>query len=176
MPNRFVRNVKQRLTPIDGIALVVLALYAIVWIVRFTGHELPLAGLITFFFFLSLGYFAIRLGGTARTRVLWSLRNRLIIAYLFIAVVPVVMLLVLGGLSASILYRQLGGYLLVQEVQDRIEEVADAADVVAAGAGTMDPAKISGERGGTTFPESLETQIATLEDHIPQIEFNLHSD
>ncbi len=76
-----------------------------------------MSGLVTFFFFLALGYFAIRIGSSARTRVLWSLRNRLIIAYLFIAVVPVVMLLVLGGLSASILYRQLGGYLLVQEVQ-----------------------------------------------------------
>src|ERR1700733_1945670 len=176
MPNKFVRTIKQRLTPIDGIALVVLVLYAIVWIVRFTGHEPPMSGLVTFFFFLALGYFAIRIGTGARTRVLWSLRNRLIIAYLFIAVVPVVMLLVLGGLSASILYRQLGGYLLVQEVQDRIEEVADAADVVAAGAATVDPAKIAGERSAKTFPSSLETQIATLEDHIPQIEFNLHSD
>ena len=176
MPNRFARTVKQRLTPIDGIALVLLALYAIVWIVRFTGHEPPMSGLVTFFFFLALGYFAIRIGTGARTRVLWSLRNRLIIAYLFIAVVPVVMLLVLGGLSASILYRQLGGYLLVQEVQDRIEEVADAADVVAAGAATVDPARIAGERSAKTFPASLETQIAGLEDRIPQIEFNLHSD
>jgi sigma-B regulation protein RsbU (phosphoserine phosphatase) len=176
MSNRFIRAIKHRLTPIDGIALVIVALYAIVWIARFTGRELPLAGLVTLFFFLSLGYWVFRIGGWTRTRLLWSLRNRLIIAYLFIAVVPVVMLLVLGGLSASILYRQLGGYLLVQEVQDRVEEVGDAADVVAAGAGMLDSSQIVGERSAKKFPASLETQIAGLEDRIPQIEFNLHSE
>ena len=176
MSIRSFRELKRSLRPLDFIALVLVALYAIVWIVRATGHEPPMAGLVTFFFILTLSYAVFRVGGWTRTRVLWSLRNRLIIAYLFIAVVPVVMLLVLGGLSASILYRQLGGYLLVNEVQDRIEEVADAADVVAAGAGMIDPAKIVGERSAKTFPSSLETQIAGLEDRIPQIEFDLHSD
>jgi len=175
MSIRSFRELRRSLRPLDRIALGLAALYAIVWIVRAAGHEPPMAGLVTFFFILALSYAVIRLGGWTRTRLLWSLRNRLIIAYLFIAVVPVVMLLVLGGLSASILYRQLGGYLLVQEVQDRIEEVADAADVVASGAGMIDPAKIAGERSAKTFPSSLETQIAGLEDRIPQIEFDLHS-
>src|SRR5579862_2193061 len=171
MTIRSFRELRRSLRPLDLVALGLAALYGICWIVRATGHEPPMAGLITFFFILVLSYAVIRLGGWTRTRVLWSLRNRLIIAYLFIAVVPVVMLLVLGGLSASILYRQLGGYLLVNEVQDRIEEVADAADVVASGAGMIDPAKIAGERSAKTFPSTLETQIAGLEDRIPQIEF-----
>lgn len=176
MSIRSFRELRRSLRPLDRIALGLAALYAIVWIVRIAGHEPPMAGLVTFFFILALSYAVIRLGGWTRTRLLWSLRNRLIIAYLFIAVVPVVMLLVLGGLSASILYRQLGGYLLVNEVQDRIEEVADAADVVASGAGMIDPVKIAGERSAKTFPSTLETQIAGLEDRIPQIEFDLHSD
>lgn len=176
MSIRSFRELKRSLRPLDLIALALAALYAIVWIVRATGHEPPMAGLVTFFFILTLSYAVFRVGGWTRTRVLWSLRNRLIIAYLFIAVVPVVMLIVLGGLSASILYRQLGGYLLVSEVQDRIEEVADAADVVAAGAGMIDPAKTVGERSAKTFPSFLETQIAGLEDRIPQIEFDLHSE
>ena len=176
MTIRSLRELKRSLKPLDRVALVLAALYALVWMVRFTGHEPPLAGLVTFIFFLSLGYAIIRIGGWARKRLLWSLRNRLIIAYLFIAVVPVVMLLVLGGLSADILYRQLGGYLLVQDVQEHIEEVADAADVVAAGAGMLDPSVIAGPRSAKSFPTSLETQIAILEDRIPQIEFDLHSD
>jgi sigma-B regulation protein RsbU (phosphoserine phosphatase) len=176
MPIRSLRELRRSLRPLDGIVLVLVALYGAVWMVRFTGHEPPLAGLVTFFFFLSLGYAVIRIGGWTRTRLLWSLRNRLIIAYLFIAVVPVVMLLVLSGLSADILYRQLGGYLLVQEVQDHIEEVADAADVVAAGAGMLEPSTIAGPRTAKAFPSSLETQIAAIEDRVPQIEFDLHSD
>ena len=175
MAIRSLRELRRSLRPLDRIALTIAALYAIVWIVRFTGHEPPLAGLCTFFFILALSYAVIRIGGWTRT-LLWSLRNRLIIAYLFIAVVPVVMLIVLGVLSADILYRQLGGYLLVQDVQDHIEEVADAADVVAAGAGMLDPKTIAGPRSAKTFPASLETQIAALEDRIPQIEFDLHSD
>jgi sigma-B regulation protein RsbU (phosphoserine phosphatase) len=144
--------------------------------VRLDGHEPPLSGLITFFFFLALGYLIIRIGGWARTRLLWSLRNRLIIAYLFIAVVPVAMLIVLGALSADILYRQLGGYLLVQDFQNHIEEVVDAADAVASGAGMLDPSVLTGPRTAKSFPASLETQIASFEDRIPQLEFDLHAD
>jgi phosphoserine phosphatase RsbU/P len=176
MMNRSFRAIARRLRPLDRIALGLAALYALVWIVRIIGHEPPLSGLVAFFFYLALAYAVIRIGGWTRNRLLWSLRNRLIIAYLFIAVVPVVMLLVLGGLSADILYRQLGGYLLVEDFQDRIEEVADAADVVASAAGAFDPALLAAERSAKSFPASLETQIATLEDKVPQIEFNLHSD
>src|ERR1019366_1482553 len=128
MPNLSLRSIRRRLRPLDRVALGLAALYALVWIVRIIGHEPPLSGLVTFFFYLALSYAVVRIGGWTRNRLLWSLRNRLIIAYLFIAVVPVVMLLVLGGLSADILYRQLGGYLLVEDFQDRIEEVEEADD------------------------------------------------
>jgi sigma-B regulation protein RsbU (phosphoserine phosphatase) len=176
MQNRSLRSIARRLRPLDRVALGLAALYALVWIVRIIGHEPPLSGLVAFFFYLALSYAVIRIGGWTRNRLLWSLRNRLIIAYLFIAVVPVVMLLVLGGLSADILYRQLGGYLLVEDFQDRIEEVVDAADVVASAAAAFDPAVLSASRNAKTFPASLETQIATLEDRVPQIDFNLHAD
>jgi hypothetical protein len=176
MAIRSLRSIARRLRPLDRVALGLAALYALVWIVRATGHEPPLSGLVAFFCYLSVGYALIRIGGWTRNQLLWSLRNRLIIAYLFIAVVPVVMLLVLGGLSADILYRQLGGYLLVEDFQDRIEEVADAADVVASATAAFDPTVLSASRNTKSFPASLETQIATLEDKVPQIEFNLHAD
>src|ERR1019366_2006202 len=60
--------------------------------------------------------------------------------------------------------------------QDRIEEVADAADVVASAAAAWDTAVLSASRSAKSFPASLETQIATLEDKVTQIEFNLHAD
>ena len=126
------------------------------------------------FFFLSLGYIAIRLGSTAHARLLWSLRNRPDHRLSFLSPsVPVVMLLVLGALSASILYRQLGGYLLVQEVQDRIEEVADAADVVAAGAGTPRSRKeLWRAQRQKHFHRYWKLKSPDSEDRIPQIEFN----
>src|SRR5467141_3108918 len=40
---------------------------------------------------LCAGYLAVRFIGWWRSRLLWSLRNRLIVAYLFIALVPVLL-------------------------------------------------------------------------------------
>ena len=44
-------------------------------------------------------YFVVRLFPWIRRRVLWSLRNRLIVAYLFMAVVPVVLLVTMIGIA-----------------------------------------------------------------------------
>jgi sigma-B regulation protein RsbU (phosphoserine phosphatase) len=144
--------------------------------VRFAGHEPPLSGFIAFLFFLSLGYLVFRIGGWSRGRLLWSLRNRLIIAYLFIAVVPVVMLLVLGVLSARILYSQLGGYLFVEELQNRVAEVGNMADTVASEAAMLEPGSSATSRSGNQTPGPLEAEITTMQERIPELEFDLHSD
>jgi len=68
-----------------------------------------------------LGYLTVRFIGWWRSRLLWSLRNRLIVAYLFIALVPVVLTAVLAFVSATILYRQFGGYILYQDLQRRVK-------------------------------------------------------
>src|SRR5689334_5351625 len=71
-------------------------------------------GIVNFLKFVSLlcaGYLAIRFIGWWRSRLLWSLRNRLIVAYLFIALVPVVLTAVLTIFFAALLYRQFGGYI-----------------------------------------------------------------
>ncbi len=126
-----VRPFWRRLTPLDRLALAVILLYALVWVVGSVGNEVPLAGFIGFLFFLSLGYFLVRLIAWGRGRLLWSLRNRLIVAYVFIAVVPVLLLLIMVGLSAYIIYSQLGAYLLDQDIQKYVEKVADAANHIA---------------------------------------------
>lgn len=76
-------------------------------------------------------YLLFRLIGAWRSKLLWSLRNRLIVAYLFIAVVPVISLIILGVLAARILYTQLGAYLLYDDIHRRIEMVADIAQHIA---------------------------------------------
>jgi phosphoserine phosphatase RsbU/P len=92
-------------------------------------------GLFSFAKFLSVLagiYLLFRLIGWWRTRLLWSLRNRLIVAYLFIAVVPVLLLLTLAIISGLILYTQLGGYLLYDELQHRVETISNGAEQIAA--------------------------------------------
>jgi sigma-B regulation protein RsbU (phosphoserine phosphatase) len=78
------------------------------------------------------GFFLLfRLIGSWRNRILWSLRNRLIVAYLFIAVVPIVSIVTLAVYAGRILYSQLGAYLLHEDLQQRIAMIADIAEHIA---------------------------------------------
>ena len=89
-------------------------------------------------------YLLFRLIGWWRDRLLWSLRNRLIVAYLFIAVVPILSIVTLAVLAGRILYSQLGAYLLHEDLQQRIAMIADIAEHIAAAHATL-PKGISEE-------------------------------
>jgi len=84
-------------------------------------------------------YLFVRLIGWWRNRLLWSLRNRLIVAYLFIAVVRILSILTLVILAARILYSQLGAYLLYEDLHQRIEMIADIAEHIAIAHETLPP-------------------------------------
>src|SRR5258708_37403899 len=91
-------------------------------------------------FFSFLKYLAVLAGvylvfgliGWWRDRLLWSLRNRLMVAYLFIAVVPILSVVTLAILAGRILYSQLGAYLLHEDLQQRIAMIADISEHIAA--------------------------------------------
>jgi sigma-B regulation protein RsbU (phosphoserine phosphatase) len=91
------------------------------------GGTLPFSGLINFLCVLSviiLG--AIYLRRLIR-RTLWRLRNRLIITYVFIGVVPIVLLLAMLGIALYILMGQVATYLVTSELKQRNELVGDCA-------------------------------------------------
>ena len=89
-------------------------------------------------------YLLFRLFAWWRDRLLWSLRNRLIVAYLFIAVVPILSIVTLAVLAGRILYSQLGAYLLHEDLQQRIAMIADISEHIAAAHATL-PKGISEE-------------------------------
>src|SRR5229473_933033 len=84
-------------------------------------------------------YLLFRLIGWWRNRLLWSLRNRLIVAYLFIAAVPILSIVTLVVLAARILYSQLGAYLLYEDIHKRIDMVADISEHIAIAHQTLPP-------------------------------------
>ena len=98
-------------------------------------------------FFNFLKYLAVLAGvflfvrfiGWWRTRLLWSLRNRLIVAYLFIAAVPILSIVSLAVLAARILYSQLGAYLLYEDIHQRITMLADISEHIAIAHQTLPP-------------------------------------
>ncbi|MGB2673154.1 MAG: SpoIIE family protein phosphatase, partial [Candidatus Acidiferrum sp.] len=95
------------------------------------------ASFLKFLAVLATVYVLFRLAGWWRSRLLWSLRNRLIVAYLFIAVVPILLIVTLVVLAGQILYSQLGAYLLYDDVQRRVAMMADITEHIAAAHRTL---------------------------------------
>ncbi len=62
---------------------------------------------------------ACRLARFGIRKLIWRLRNRLLVVYLFIAVVPVVLILTLAGIGAWILTGQIATYMVVTELDRR---------------------------------------------------------
>jgi hypothetical protein len=130
-PLRFWLFVR-RTSPLDRIAAAVLALYLVTKLVSALGARIPAATFLAFLSFAALAYLAVRLIPWVRTKLLWRLRNRLIVAYVFMAVVPVVLLLAIVGLGLVLLELQIGAHLFRDDLQDRVSVIAADTDSIAA--------------------------------------------
>ncbi|HLZ51506.1 MAG TPA: SpoIIE family protein phosphatase [Candidatus Acidoferrum sp.] len=124
-----LRNTWRRLSRIDLFAILLMLGGAVSAVLDLSGN---LVSFLRFLAVLATVYLLVRLAGWWRTRLLWSLRNRLIVAYLFIAVVPILLIVSLVGLAGQILYSQLGAYLLYGDIQRRISMMADITEHIAA--------------------------------------------
>lgn len=90
-------------------------------------------------------YYFIRLIGFVRTRLLWRLTRRLIVAYVFIAFVPIILIVLLVGLGAYILNGQFGAFLVNTRMREHVDELRQLNRIVAREAvhiQTQDPAKL----------------------------------
>jgi phosphoserine phosphatase RsbU/P len=132
-----IRAVWDRISRLDLAALLVAAAGGLAYLFAVEGFNY-----LKFIALLAALYLLYRLLAWGRNRLLWSLRNRLIVAGLFIAVVPVLLLALLAVRSASILYSQLASYLLYEDVQRRKEMLADIAEHIAVAHSTL-PSNVS---------------------------------
>ena len=121
----------RRTSPLDRVAFVLLVLYVLSRIARSAGANTPLPLFLGFLCFASVVYFVARLVPWIRSRLLWSLRNRLIVAYLFMAIVPIVLLVSIIGIATYLFYLQLGAHLLNDAVQERTNVIDTDADAIA---------------------------------------------
>src|SRR5438270_5782665 len=120
---------------------------------------------------LSAGYLAFRLIAWWRNRLLWSLRNRLIVAYLFIAVVPILLVMTLAVLAGQILYSQLGGYLLYEDIHGRLGRMNDSAANIAAAEQNL-PLSISDQVAEHTLDAQIRVAFAR---ELPGLKIEFHA-
>jgi len=126
-----IHAVWRRSTPLDRIAFGIVLFYFLLRMVELIRWRAPFQGFIGFLSIIAIGYLLIRQVAWMRQQLLWSLRNRLIVAYIFIAVVPVLLLLAMAGLGAYLSYLQLGAHLLHDDLQERVNQAATTANAVA---------------------------------------------
>ncbi len=75
-------------------------------------------------------YYLGRLIGFVRHRLLWRLRRRLIVTYLFIAVVPILLIVLLAGLGAFIVNGQFAAFLVTHRLHNLFDELKQLNRVV----------------------------------------------
>src|SRR6516162_3681759 len=101
-----------RLGATEKVGLLLVLVYALLY---FTGAAPGLASLVALAAF-AVGLVAlIRLLRRTLRKAIWGLRNRLIAAYLLIAVVPIVLILALAGIAAWAVVGQMAVYMVDNE-------------------------------------------------------------
>jgi len=95
------------------------------WLVeRLSG---PVPGLLWLLFWITflplIIYYVVRGIGYVRHRLLWRLRRRLIVAYVFIAVVPILLIVLLVGLGAFIVNGQFAAFLVASRLRENFAEL-----------------------------------------------------
>jgi sigma-B regulation protein RsbU (phosphoserine phosphatase) len=78
------------------------------------------------------GILAVRLWRTTRTLLLWRVRRKLIISYIFIGVVPAILIVTFFFLSGLLLFANLSSFLIRSALTDLADEAAAVARLAAA--------------------------------------------
>jgi sigma-B regulation protein RsbU (phosphoserine phosphatase) len=76
-------------------------------------------------------YYLGRLGAFIRRRLLWRLRRRLIVTYVFIAIVPIVLIVFLVGLGIYIVNGQFAAFLVARNLREHFDELQQVNRAVA---------------------------------------------
>jgi phosphoserine phosphatase RsbU/P len=122
----------RKTTVADRIALAVILIYVVLVIVRHAVAPFASLPFIGFLAFVAFVYLVIRLIPWIRYRLLWSLRNRLWVVYVFAAIIPILLLLAMFAGAASLLEFQIGAHLLRDDLQERINIIAADTNAITA--------------------------------------------
>ncbi len=108
-----------------------------------------LSGWVAFLVFIAAVLFSILAFRWLKRRILWRLRNRLIVTYVFIGVIPVILLVAMAGFSVFLFAGQFASYVVISELNAQLRSV----EAVNAAIGNELAAGLA--RGNTVTAESL---------------------
>ncbi len=108
-----------------------------------------LGGWVAFLVFIAAVLFSVLAFRWLRRRILWRLRNRLIVTYVFIGVIPVILLVAMAGFSIFLFAGQFASYVVISELNAQLRSV----EAVNAAIGNELAASLA--RGNTATAESL---------------------
>ncbi|HEX5413831.1 MAG TPA: PP2C family protein-serine/threonine phosphatase [Terriglobia bacterium] len=129
--NLLIREYRSR--PMARFTAWLLAFGAALWLESIISGSAPAVLWVVFVIGLavSAGYYIVRLASAFKHHIIWHLRRRLVVTYIFIAVVPVVLILVLAGVGAVIANGQFAAFLVTLNVNDHVERMAQLNRIVA---------------------------------------------
>ena len=131
----------RRSTGVDKLAAVLVLAGAVERSLYIVGVNVPYSIPILFAAFLAVVYLLFRVVPIVRAQLMWRLRNRLIVAYILIALVPLILILGMAAIGAYGLYLQLGAHMLHDDLQERIGTIAAETEAIA---GAMEQESLAG--------------------------------
>src|SRR5579871_2127945 len=120
------------------LAAALIKVIAVVWRVEapLPGSVQATSGLATLGLVVALAMFSWRLFVQVKRRLLWRVRRKLILSYIFIGVIPSVLILIFFLFAGSIVFMNVSAYLF----KDGYDEIVDAA-LLSAQAGASEIAR-----------------------------------
>jgi sigma-B regulation protein RsbU (phosphoserine phosphatase) len=120
------------MTRIDKVTLTALILRVTYLIIAVaSGYQLPGATLVRVFFNVTLILFLVLSFPRLMRNFLWRVRHRLLVTWIFVGVVPIVLIFLLLAEVGFILMGQLVGYMTTNEMVRESESIRSAADTLA---------------------------------------------
>ena len=96
-----------------------------------SGAGASLGGWVTFLSLIVIGLLLVLAARQIRSRMLWRMRNRLIVTYVFIGVVPLLLLIGLSGLAFYLFSGQFATYIVTSRLESELDKLSATNAVVA---------------------------------------------
>jgi sigma-B regulation protein RsbU (phosphoserine phosphatase) len=162
-----LRALWRRASVIDRIVVWLIVLLAAFWAATFLGWH-PVTGplslgieiLAAFILVTAAVFLTFRSRHWIDRRLLWSLRNRLIFAYVNIAVVPIVLLLAMGGIVSYIVEVEIAAHLLHEDMNGHMQQMAAISREALSLARVTAPSGVPLQSIGNSAPIQVLVQLS----------------